>query len=250
MGSKSQRVIVITGASRGLGLEWVRQLGQDPKNFIIALVRNPEKADLLKPLLGSKIVSLQGDISDIDSFPTVAQKIGDIGGGKVDLLINNAGLMKGAGASFTSGISKSSVEDWEQEFRVNVLGLVFFTIALIPLLRNSTEKRIINVASMLGDLRYTDENPTLHFSSYSATKAAVTMANAKFHMEFKSEGFIFLALNPGWVNTELAGEGTGAYAPLQPEESISRCLSFVNRSTIDDSGKFWSLDGSPEALTK
>jgi hypothetical protein len=47
----------------------VRQLGQDPKNFIIALVRNPEKADLLKPLLGSKIVSLQGDISDIDSFP-------------------------------------------------------------------------------------------------------------------------------------------------------------------------------------
>jgi hypothetical protein len=52
-----------------LKLEWVRQLGQDPNNFIIALVRNPEKADLLKPLLGSKIVSLQGDISDIDSFP-------------------------------------------------------------------------------------------------------------------------------------------------------------------------------------
>jgi hypothetical protein len=73
------------------------------------------------------------------------------------------------------------------------------------------------------------------------------------------------------VNTELAGEGAGAYvsipnldlvaklglikyqirlqAPLQPEESISRCLSFVNRSTIDDSGKFWSLDGKAEGIT-
>jgi len=240
---------VITGASRGLGLEWVRQLSQDPKNFIIAAVRNPDNATLLKPLLSSRVVSIQGDVADIDSFPAVVKKITEIGGGRVDLLINNAGVMQGTGASFTIGISHSTVEEWEAQFRVNVVGLVFFTIALIPLLKNSSEKRIVNVSSMLGDLRYTAENE-IHFSSYAATKAAVTMANAKFHLEFKNEGLIFLALNPGWVNTELAGEGAGSYAPLQPEESISRCLSFVNRSTINDSGKFWSLDGSPEAITK
>jgi NAD(P)-dependent dehydrogenase (short-subunit alcohol dehydrogenase family) len=86
MASKSQRVVVITGASRGLGvraaleyllfckyanqlkLEWVRQLSQDPENSIIAVVRNPDKADLLTPLLGSRVVSVQGDVADNDSF--------------------------------------------------------------------------------------------------------------------------------------------------------------------------------------
>lgn len=63
------------------------------------------------------------------------------------------------------------------------MGLVFFTISLIPLLKNSSEKRVVSMASMLGDLRYTANRPELHFSSYSATKAAVTMANAKFHVE-------------------------------------------------------------------
>jgi len=250
MASELHRIIVITGASRGLGLEWVRQLSQDSNNFVIAVVRNQGKAGLLKPLLGDRVAIVEGDVSDVDSFPTIAEKIAKIGGGKVDLLINNAGVMVGTGASATNGISKSSVEEWEQEFRVNVVGLVFFTIALIPLLEKSSEKRVVNVTSMLGDLRYTEENPTLHFSSYSATKAAVTMANAKFHLEFSEKGFIFLGLSPGWVNTELAGNEMGTYAPLQPEESISRCLSFVNRSTMDHSGKFWSLDGSPEPLIK
>jgi hypothetical protein len=87
MASESRRVIVITGASRGLGvrrcritmdgnhanivvkLEWVRQLNQDPKNFIIALVRNPEKADLLRPFLGSGVVAIEGDVTNVDSFP-------------------------------------------------------------------------------------------------------------------------------------------------------------------------------------
>jgi NAD(P)-dependent dehydrogenase (short-subunit alcohol dehydrogenase family) len=87
MASESRRVIVITGASRGLGvrrcritidrnhanvgvkLEWVRQLSQDPKNFIIALVRNPEKADLLQPFLGSGVVAIESNVTNVDLFP-------------------------------------------------------------------------------------------------------------------------------------------------------------------------------------
>jgi NAD(P)-dependent dehydrogenase (short-subunit alcohol dehydrogenase family) len=87
-----------------------------------------------------------------------------------------------------------------------VVGLVFFTIALIPLLEKSSEKKVVNISSMLGDLEFTLKNPALNFSSYSTTKAAVTLANAKFHLEFKDSGFTFLALNPGWVQTELAGD--------------------------------------------
>ncbi|KAH7184314.1 short chain dehydrogenase [Fusarium oxysporum] len=249
MASESKRVIVVTGASRGLGLEWVEQLSQNSENFVIALVRNPDTAERLKTLLGPQVVAVKGDVSDFDSFPRVVENISKVGGGKVDWLVNNAGVMAGTGAEPMTGISKSTVKEWEDQFKINVLGLVFFTIALIPLLEKGSEKKVVNVSSMLGDLNYTEKNPNLHFSSYSATKAAVTMANAKFHLEFKDKGFVFLALNPGWVKTELGPEEVQQYAPLTPYKSISRCLSFVYRSNSDDSGKFWSLDGLKEAVT-
>ncbi|RFU25163.1 hypothetical protein B7463_g11177, partial [Scytalidium lignicola] len=234
MSLPSKRVVVVTGASRGLGLEWVRQLSLDPNNFIIAVVRSPSKAVQLKDLLGPNIVCVQGDVTDVDSFPAVVDDIKKLGVSKVDLLINNAGIMAGSGASRTIGISKSTVEEWIDQWRVNVIGLVFFTTALIPLLENSDEKRVVNVTSMLGDLGYSVKNPALNFSSYSATKAAVTMANFKFHIEFKEKGFIFLALNPGWVNTDLAGEGTGVYRSPFARRSLlhASSLSFAILSAM------------------
>jgi len=249
MASESKRVIVVTGASRGLGLEWVKQLSRNQENFVIALVRNPDSAQNLNPLLGQNVVTVKGDVGDFESFPNVVEEISKVGGGKVDWLINNAGVMTGTGAEPATGISKSTIKEWRDQFEVNVVGLVFFTIALIPLLEKSSEKKVVNTSSFLGDLTFTEKNPWLHFSSYSSTKAAVTMANAKFHLEFKERGFTFLALNPGWVQTELAGEELAQQAPLTVEQSISRCLSFVQRSTTDDSGKFWSLDGLKEPVT-
>jgi NAD(P)-dependent dehydrogenase (short-subunit alcohol dehydrogenase family) len=91
--------------------------------------------------------------------------------------------MVGSGASFDKGISTSTPKEWEEQFRVNVTAQVFFTLALLPLLQNSSEKKVVNVASMLGDLTYSEENPHLNFASYSATKAGITMANLKFHNE-------------------------------------------------------------------
>jgi NAD(P)-dependent dehydrogenase (short-subunit alcohol dehydrogenase family) len=108
--------------------------------------------------------------------------------------------MTGAGASFSDGISKSTPAEWDNQvrrplhplsrcrsdfkkFRINVTAQVFFTIALLPLLEKGSEKKVVNVTSMLGDLTYTAENPHLNFASYSATKAGITMANSKFHNE-------------------------------------------------------------------
>jgi len=239
----------VTGASRGLGLEWVKQLSRHPENLIIAVARNPDSAQSLKPLLGQNVVAVKGDVVDYDAFPKIVEDISKVGGGKVDWLINNAGIMTGTGAEPSTGISKSTIKEWRDHYEVNVFGLVFFTIALLPLLEKSNEKKVINVASFLGDIEFTEKNPWLHFSSYSTTKAAVTLANAKFHLEFKDKGFIFLALNPGWVQTELAGDELAKAAPLTAQQSISRCLSFVQRSTTNDSGKFWSLNGLKEAVT-
>lgn len=214
----------------------------------MAVARNPDSAKGLKPLLGKNVVAIKGDMVDFDSFPKVAEEISKVGGGKVDWLINNAGIMAGTGAEPGTGISKSTIQEWRDQHEINVIGLVFFTIALIPLLQKGNDKKVINITSMLGDLEFAEKNPMLHFSSYSTTKAAVTMANAKFDQEFKEQGFIFLALNPGWVSTDLAGEEMAKQAPLTPDQSISRSLSFVQRATAEHSGKFWSLDGLKEAV--
>ncbi|PNY20396.1 Uncharacterized protein TCAP_07428, partial [Tolypocladium capitatum] len=248
MSAQYSRTIVVTGASRGLGLEWVRQLSDDGQNLVVAVVRNPENAKRSDTLLRHNVTVVKGDMSDLDSFSSLAAEISKVGGGKVDILINNAGVMIGTGAEPQTGISKSTLEEWGDQFNINVISLVFFTIALLPFLENGRYKKVVNVASMLGDVSYALARPELQFSSYAVTKAAVTMANAKFHVEFKDKGFTFLALNPGWVNTDLAGKGKGVNAPLQPEDSIRQCLNFVYRSGPQDSGKFFSLDGRPEAV--
>ncbi|KAH0602174.1 hypothetical protein MHUMG1_01053 [Metarhizium humberi] len=172
---QSSRTIVVTGASRGLGLEWARQLSESTENFVIAVVRDAKKAQQSETLSRSNVAIVTADLSKLETFPVVAAQISRLGGGKVDILIN----------------------------------VVFFTIALLNLLEASKEKKVVNLASMLGDLSYTFANPDVHFASYAATKAALTMATAKFHNEFENKGFTFLALNPGWVNTDLAGEGKG-----------------------------------------
>ena len=91
--------------------------------------------------------------------------------------------MTGAGASFDQGISQSTPKEWEEQFKVNVTAQVFFTLALLPLLEKGNERKVVNVTSMLGDLKYSEENPHLQFASYSVTKAGITMANLKFHNE-------------------------------------------------------------------
>ncbi|KND94000.1 putative oxidoreductase [Tolypocladium ophioglossoides CBS 100239] len=199
MSVQYSRTIVVTGASRGLGLEWVRQFSDDGQNLVVAIVRNPENAEQSKTLLRPNVAVVKGDLSDLDSFSALAAEISKVGGGKVDILINNAGVMIGTGAEPEVGISKSTPEEWSDQsvddgspvlttcqplqFNVNVISLVFFTIAMLSLLKNGRDKKVVNLASMLGDLGFALAKPELHFSSYAVTKAAVTMANAKFHVE-------------------------------------------------------------------
>lgn len=97
---------------------------------------------------------------------------------------SNAGIMIGAGASFDKGISHSTPHEWAEQYRINVTAQVFFTLALIPLLENGSEKKVVNLASMLGDIKFSEDNPYLQFASYSTTKSAITMATFKFHLEY------------------------------------------------------------------
>lgn len=91
--------------------------------------------------------------------------------------------MTGAGASYSDGISHSTPQEWDEQFRINVTAQVFFMLALLPLLEKGKEKKVVNIASMLGDVNHSEDNPQVQFASYSVTKAGITMANLKFHNE-------------------------------------------------------------------
>jgi len=111
--------------------------------------------------------------------------------------------MIGTGAESSTGISKYSVKDWQDEYNVNVLGVVFFAIALLPLLEKGKDKKVVNITSFLGEVSFTLNAPQLHFTSYSATKAAVTLATQSSTSNLETKGFIFISLNPGWFATDL-----------------------------------------------
>ncbi|KAK4086701.1 hypothetical protein Purlil1_8866 [Purpureocillium lilacinum] len=186
MSGLTTKTIVITGASRGLDdikLEFVRQLSDNSHHRVIAVVRNPEILLQSSILARKNVYVVKGDLSDLESFSDVAAKISEVGNGKVDILINNAGVMVGAGAQSQVALSRSTPDEWAEQFKINVLSLVFFTIALLPLLEHGEDKKVINLGSFLGDLDFALAKDDLHYSSYSVTKAAVNMANIKFHNE-------------------------------------------------------------------
>jgi NAD(P)-dependent dehydrogenase (short-subunit alcohol dehydrogenase family) len=100
----------------------------------------------------------------------------------VDILVNNAAVMIGAGRSFEDGPSKATLAEWEETFRVNLFGPVFFTNALIPQLLAGTEKKVVNLSSLGAD-RALHEKIAAQLASYSASKAALATATLNFHLE-------------------------------------------------------------------
>lgn len=100
----------------------------------------------------------------------------------MDILINNAAVMIGAGRSFVDGPSKSSFQEWDETFRVNLLGPVFFTNSLIPQLLAGTEKKVVNLSSLGADRAFHGAME-VQLASYSASKAALATATLNFHLE-------------------------------------------------------------------
>ncbi|KAG8220289.1 hypothetical protein J3R82DRAFT_3544 [Butyriboletus roseoflavus] len=175
-----------------------------------------------------------------ETFGDVAKSIERLSGGRVDILINNAAVMIGTGRSFVDGPSKSTLAEWDETFRVNLFGPVFFTNALIPQLLSGEEKKVVNLSSLGAD-RAKHEELVVQLASYSASKAALATATLNFQLEFKDRGLIFVSLSPGGAKTDMDDFGI---APMTASESVGHCISFVSRMTIEDGGQLRNYDGS------
>ncbi|KDQ54430.1 hypothetical protein JAAARDRAFT_196762 [Jaapia argillacea MUCL 33604] len=230
---------LITGASRGIGLEYTKQLISSPsvKNIVIASCRNPETATELQALRASfkeeqqqrlHIVALDVEFEEsiLGIGKVVAEIVGDLG---LDYLINNGAINLAMDTAFDF-----SPADMTRTMQVNVLGPALLSQTVFPLLAKSKRKVILNTSTGLASMGL-DCGPKC--LTYSISKTAVNMLTYKQAKE--RPDFICVAVDPGWVKTVMGGPG----AFLEPPEVVTLILSFVQGATTEESGKFFDRFG-------
>jgi len=216
--------VLITGANRGLGLEFARQYAADGWN-VIATARNPDGADELESL---PVETLALDVADPASVAALARSLE---GRPIDLLINNAGIFPRV-----RGIEEIDFDDYGQTLVVNTIGPVRVTRALLPNLRASERKTVVNITSRLGSIALTDNGV---FYGYRESKAALNMFSRTLANQLKPEGFTVLTVHPGWVRTDMGGEN----ANLSPQESVSGMRAVIAERGPEDTGTYWAFSG-------
>ena len=214
--------ILITGAGRGLGLELARQYAQEGWR-VIGTVR---EGDLKK--IGAE--SLRVDVTDFAQVKTLAVRLK---GEALDVLFCNAGIIGKRGMALGS----FDYAEWENVLRVNLLGAAAVVEALVDNVAASERKTIALMSSRLGSIAETS-GMTL---PYSTSKAALNLLAKALAETLRPRGIIVAALSPGWVRTDMGGQG----APLTPEVSVRGLRKVLGGLRPEDSGKFYSHDGSP-----
>ncbi len=230
-----QRVLV-TGANRGLGLEFVQQLLARGAR-VIAACRQPGRALKLTELAAAHpghLHVLPLDLAKERSIAGLAHEAGMLTD-KLDALINNAGVLV-SGERYGELAAKTFAET----FATNVIGPLLLTQALTPLLERGDAARVINLSSDLGS-----QGDTVAFNtpSYAISKAALNMVTRLTSAELGARGITVISLNPGWVRTEMGG----THAPLAVNESVGGMLEVIDALKPGDSGRFLDYTGAEVA---
>ena len=224
---------LVTGANRGIGLEFVRQL-LTRGDRVIATCRHPGKATALNTLTGEYPGHLHVLPLDVANEKSRAELVRELPlvAGHVDLLINNAGVLH-SGERFGQ-LSAAHLDD---SFRTNASGPLLLTEALAPALSDGAT--VANLSSTLGSIASTSRFGT---PSYNISKAAQNMATVLLAHALRDRGIRVVALHPGWVQTEMGGDG----AQIAATASVAGLLKVIDGLTLDDSGRFLDWQGQPQ----
>ena len=229
------KIALITGANKGLGLEMSRQLAQQGILVLIA-ARNLQSTEAAAATLhdeGLKAEAIALDVNDSTQIQAAVQAIGDKFG-KLDVLINNAGIMLD-GKWAISNASSVSIDTIRKTFDTNFFALVEVTQAFLPLILKSQSGRIVNMASIEGSLTLHADPTSFIYDSkpfaYDASKAAVNSFTVHLAHELRNTPVKVNSAHPGWVKTELGGDGammdiaegakTGVQLATLPEDGAS-----------------------------
>lgn len=237
---------LVTGANRGIGLGFVRQLLAQGRH-VVATCRQPGRATALNTLAGEypgRLHVLPLDVADprshaelVRELPLVLGGGDDASPGRIDLLFNNAGVLH-SGERF----GDLSAANFDDSLRTNAIGPLLFTQAIAPLLadacpeRSRRGARILNLSSRLGSIALATRFGT---PSYNVSKAALNMATALLAHALEERGIVVVAISPGWVRTDMGGSD----GEVAVEDAVAGMLQVASRLEATDNGRFLDWQG-------
>jgi NAD(P)-dependent dehydrogenase (short-subunit alcohol dehydrogenase family) len=235
--AQDKKVALITGANRGIGLETAKQLGETGVT-IVAGARSAQAAEETAAKLKAQGIDAYGIQLDTTSAAdrAAAAKYLEEKFGKLDILINNAGVAASTG--FTNVTSQVTDEELLRIFNTNLFAVVALTRELLPLLKKSDAGRIVNLSSILGSLTLHADptSPIANFKSfaYDASKSALNAYSIHLAHELKDTPIKVNSAHPGWVKTEM---GTDA-APMEIPDGAKTSVVLALLGSDGPSGRF------------
>lgn len=224
--------LLITGANRGLGLEFTRQYAAAGWR-VLACCRTPHQATALQALADATPgqISLHAlDVADLEAIDMLAR---ELRGTPVDLIINNAGIYPDR----RGGFGQTDYDAWLQAFLVNTMAPTKMVEAFIGNLELGQRKIVATISSKMGSVT---DNTSGDCYLYRSSKAATNMVVKSLALDLAARGIRAVVLHPGWVQTDMGGPN----ALITPAQSIAGMRQVLDRLTDADSGRFISYDGT------
>ena len=229
--SNASKIALVTGATRGIGFETVRQLAQTGVHTLLA---GRDRAQAVEAALklqaeGLPVEAIVLDVTDTASIAAAADEVAKKYG-HLDILVNNAGILRDEQGK---KISEQTLQAWRETFDTNVFGLIAVTQSFLPLLHKSSAGRIVNVSSLLGSMTLHSDpsSPIYDFKipAYNVSKSAVNAWTVQLAYELRDSKVKVNTIHPGYVKTDMnAGEGE-IDVPDGAKTSVALAL-------IDDAG--------------
>jgi len=233
----SKRIALVTGANKGIGFATARALANKDV-FVLLAGRNSaalQKAVSELKAEGGHVDALVLDVTNEESIAQAVELV-EKKYGRLDILINNAGIMKDA---FDKVPSAQSLQIWRDTFETNVFGLVAVTNAFLPLIKKASAGRIVNVSSILGSMA-ANTDPTSAFyafkiPAYNISKSAVNAWTVHLAYELRDTEIKVNAAHPGFVKTDLHGVD----APMSWDEGAVTSVSLALLDSDGPNGAFF-----------
>ena len=211
--------VLITGANRGIGLEFARQYATDGWDVIVTARHSSAELDAL----GVRVEPL--DLSDADAVASFPAKLD----ARLDVFVANAGTNHPM-----NGNTAEDARAWAEMMMVNAIAPYMLGRALLP--RMTEAGKMVAISSGMGSIADNSGG----WVPYRTSKAALNMAWSSLALEARRNGVTCVLLSPGWVKTRMGGAG----AEITTEESVGAMRKLIDRLTIDDTGRFLRRDGS------
>jgi NAD(P)-dependent dehydrogenase (short-subunit alcohol dehydrogenase family) len=231
--------ILVTGANRGLGLEFVKQYAADGWR-VHACCRDPGASPALRDIAAGSGGKVSVHALTLDDPASVKALAAALNSQPIDILLNNAGTygLKGfaEGGMQAQAFGSMEYDGWEHAFAINTMAPLRLIEALVDNVAASDQKKIFTISSSMGSIA---APPGGHLA-YGSTKAAVNFVMTSLALELRGKGITVMSLHPGWVETDMGG----ATAPLKPSQSIAGLKKIMNAASLATSGQFIGYDGN------